>query len=400
VSVALILIGGASPLEPLSWLRLNADGELRDRGTGTPPATPPSATALIVPASDARLQRLALPARTEAQARTAAPLLSGVSFASRSSLHYAVGASQNEAGARLVAAIDAHRLSDWLQACRTVGAEPHRVMLDCTALGAPRDEVAVVCTPERVIVSAGALGGYSMEPQLASSLFAQWVGGLEGHIARIVVHGGEVATWRAAAGPHIEVVRGAQLDAQVELARGALFSEGTTPNLRQGEFATQTSAKVGFGPWRFAALLVVAMALLQVGARVFEGWRDRRTADSILAGAERDYRALRPDLDRVVNLRAQVRAATTRMRQAVGQPVLAVTALLSTALKEHTTVRLEELRHRAPDRAVTARVSAPEPAQLEALAAALRTAGARVEMRNMSPQLGRHTAELSVESGS
>nr|HRK64971.1 type II secretion system protein GspL [Terricaulis sp.] len=173
----LILIGGDAPEAPMAWAR--ADGQrILARGMadeGAPPETPPARTLLVLPGADARLTRLDLPARADAQARAGAEMLIGASLAAGEAMHYAVGAAQNADGARLVAAISASRLTRWMERCQSLGAEPNAIYLDCTLWPVADDEAAIVSTPNRVIVAAGARGGFSIEPALAPALTKQWL---------------------------------------------------------------------------------------------------------------------------------------------------------------------------------------------------------------------------------
>jgi len=401
VSDILVLIGGDGPEAPIAWTRVGEDGAVRERGVSgpNPPAFAPSRTVLVLPGADARVKRLDLPARSEAQARAGAPYLFERSLAGREDLHYAVGAPQDDAGGRLTAAIASSRLGAWLERCRSLGADPHIVVLDCTILPIAAREIAIVAAPERVIVSAGALGGFSIEPSLAPALLPGWLAETHAGEARISLYGGDPAVYRASLG-----AAGGRLEAQGEidpiaaLARGAADVSDIVPNLRQGAFAAATRREgKPLRHWRFAALLAAAAVLLQIGAMTIAGVRDRQAAAQIMAGAERDLLTARPDVGRIVNLRAQVRALVNAMDQADDHPVLAVNPPVIEALRQQPLARLDEVRHQAPDTRVTMVISAPQTPVLEAAIAALRAQTVTIEAGALGTQSGRAVAEIAVE---
>lgn len=375
----LILIGGDEPEAPMAWARTDGHRILA-RGMadeGAPPAMAPARTLLVLPGADARLTRLDLPARADAQARAGAEMLIGASLAAGEAMHYAVGAAQNAEGARLVAAISASRLSRWMERCQSLGAEPNAIYLDCTLWRVADDEAAIVSTPNRVIVAAGARGGFSIEPALALALTKQW----------LAEHGRDLRVAEAPADDPIAV-----------LALAGAHPPAYAPNLRQGAFAPAGAEQPSFALWRFAALLLVAAVLLQTGAQAIAGWRDHQAARQIMTQAEADFRAARPDVGHVVNLRAQAHALVNAMEQSVRHPLLATSEPMVRALQQHPLARLDEVRHEAPARRVRLVLSAPQPAPLEAAIAGLREQGLTLEARTLQPREGRYVAELVVEA--
>lgn len=400
MSDLLVLIGGDQPDAPMGWARASADGRVLEHGVTDetpPPAAAPSRTVLVLPGADARVRRLDLPARSEAQARAGAALLFGSSLSNPGDTHYAVGAAQDRDGVRLAAAMSEARLSAWLERCREIGADPHIVALDCTLWPSEPGAVVIAAHPSRVIVAGGELGGFSIEPELAAPLLRSWLAENGAGGVRLVLQGGDAAAWRAAlgeAGSRLETAPAA--DPVAALAMGAANAPNWVPNLRQGKFAARERGAEPFKLWRFAALLAAAALLLQIGTRVIEGWRDHAAAAQIMAAAERDFRAARPDVTRIVNLRAQVAALTNAMEQSGRHPVLVVTAPLVNALRRQPLARIDEVRHDGGGRDVRVRISAPQQPAVDALIEALRAEGISVDVRNSQPRDGRYAAELAV----
>lgn len=401
MSEYLVLIGGDAPNAPMAWARVGSNGDVSAQDVAhvtPPPATPPQRTFLVLPGAEARLQRLDLPARTEAQARAGAPFLFEGALADDSDMHFAVGEAQDASGARLVAAISAHRLRLWLERCRVFGADPHYVLLDCTVWPVEEDELVIAAFANRVIVAAGAAGGFSIEPALAAPVFSQWLRNANIAPRRVTLLGGDESAWRQALGQYANILQAAQaVEPVAALADGAISAPAAAPNLRQGEFAVATRSAAPLRLWRFAALLAAAALLLQIGSQLIDGIRDRQAASQIQAAAERDFRALNPDT-RVVNLRAQVAALTNQVQQSARHPVLTVSTPIVEALRQHPLVRIDDVRHQAPGRAVRVQLSAPDAASLEAVAAALRAGGLTLDATDLPPRDGRYVLELSVEA--
>ncbi|MEZ5995731.1 MAG: type II secretion system protein GspL [Hyphomonadaceae bacterium] len=396
MSEFLILIGGDRPDAAMVWARADAEGHVLEQGLaeGACPAAHPGRTVLVLPGAEARVQRVEMDARTQAQARAAAPFLFERALADQNDVHYAAGDAQ-VGGARLLAAVSRARLHAWLDRCRALGADPHVVVLDCTVWPVDAGEITVAAFPNRVIVSGGELGGFSIEPALAPPVFARWLSDAQAGARRIALFGGDAAVWQNV-GARME--SRPALDPVSALARGAVEAPDFAPNLRQGEFAPAGRNAQPLALWRFAVLLAAAALLLQIGSQLISGWRDHQGAARTLAAAERDYRALNPNAGRIVNLGAQVRAALNRAQQAGRHPVLAVSAPVVATLAQHPLVRIDSVRHQGPDRRVQIQFSATDQAALEAALSALSSGGQGGERRDLPPRNGRYAAELTIEA--
>lgn len=400
MSETLVLIGGDTPSAPMVWARVAGDGALLERGVAgqtRAPSQTPQRTVLIIPAADARLRRLVLPARSQAQARAGAAALFEQTMSGGETLTFAVGADQDGAGARLVAAIDTGRLGQWLESASAYGVNPHTVLLDCSVWPTEAGAITIAMLPQRAIVAGGALGGFSIEPPLLAPLLARWIADAGVQSARIIVEGGDA---QALASSLQRTVEARSLpDPVATIAEAAASAADWAPNLRQGEFAASGSgAAQPFRLWRFAALLAVAAVMLQVLSLGVNGWRDHQAAAQVLADAERDFRAARPDISRIVNLRTQVRAEANAIEQAARHPVLLTAPPLIEALRRNPATRLDEVRHEMPQRSVRLIVSAPRPEDLSAFAEGLREQGVAFTSRDSPPRDGRYAAELTLEA--
>lgn len=395
----LVWIGGGDPAAPMTWAHIGANGEIIARGVaahaGDAPSAPSQRAVLVLPGADVRVKRLELQARTEAQARAGAPFLFEGEVAAQEGMHYATGAAQDESGHRLVAAISEARLTQWMQRVRALGADPAFVTADFTLWPTLPGEVEIIDTAERTIVAGGGLGGFAIEPDLAPSLLGRWFA--HERVSAIIAHTERGDVWSASAIAPVRIT--GPVDVVAGLGGAAANPPDFTPNLRQGVFAPASAqTQKPWRLWRFAAFLALVAVVLQIGSMVVAGFRDQRAADQILAAAEREFRAARPDVQRVVNLRAQVAALVNAMQQTRRHPVIAVTDPLIAALQAQPIARLDELRHEGQTRSVRLRLSAPQPQALEAIGASLREQGLSVETQALQPVEGRYAVELLVES--
>jgi type II secretory pathway component PulL len=274
-------------------------------------------------------------------------------------------------------------------------------VLDCTIWPVSAGAVDVVETPQFTFVAGGRAGGFSIEPALAPMLFARWLAAAHNRADAIRLSVADPQAWANALGAEQRLAHFVPRidDPEQELARVALAPPDYAPDLRQGPFAP--AAAGGQQPWRlwrFAAALALLALLLQIGGLVVAGLRDAEAAQRTLALAERDFRAARPEVRRIVNLRAQVAALVNAAEQAGDHPVLAVTDPLIRVQNAHPLVRLDEVRHAAPGRTVHLRLSSPQGPALEAAIAEIGRQGFRTEARGLQPIEGRYTTELVLES--
>lgn len=400
---ALVLFGGYAGDDALGYVRLNLrSGAITARGGdvgAAPPAAAPKRIILVLAGVEAQVRRVTLPARSEAQARAAAPLmLRGAIAAAPEAMHYAIGDPVDADGARLVAVVAKARMQRWLDICGRHGFEPHSALVDFTIWPTAPDAVEIVETAPLTLVTGGARGGYAIESGLAPSLFPRWFDAVraEAHTVRIAA---DRQAWRSAlAGAAVEDLE--EGDPLAILAEAAVAPPAHAPELLQGPYAPQADRR-GAGRsltlWRLAAALALIAVLLQIGSLVFAGMRDARAARETLALAEQDFREARPDVRRIVNLRAQVRALLNSAEQSKNHPVLAVSEPLIAAVQANPLVRIDAVRHTAPGRRVLVQVSASDLQALNAAAQTLREGGAALTTRDLAPVEGRHAAEWEFE---
>jgi type II secretion system protein L len=384
------------------WAEVGANGDqVLRRGSsadGPIPATAAERTVLVLPGVDAQVKTVALPAQSEAQARKAAALMFEGALVAAEGVHYAVGAPIDADGTRLVAAMDRPRLQAFLDRARSLGADPRQVTVDFLAWPSAPGDIDIVETASSVIVAGGARGGFAIEPAVAPALFGRWLSQTGGQGAPIRLYGGDPGAWGTRLGAAAALLRPEPAgDMFARLVLGATDLPPFAPNLRQGLYAEQERAGRGQF-WGFAIALGLLAVALQIGVLVVTGLRDHSAAKALQAEAETAFRAARPEVQRIVDLPAQVAAARNAQRASQTHPVLAAGPAIRDALAAQPDARLDDLRHEGEGRTLRLVLSATGPGALEATTQALRGKGLEVTSRSMAPQGGRYVAELDLEA--
>jgi type II secretion system protein L len=396
MSSVTVLLGGAGPKSPFRAFRMDG-GQIED--IGAPSGARDKTCILIIPGVDVQVQRFAIDARSQVQAISAAKYMFEKLLAEPDAdIHCAPGGVQDDSGLRLVAAITPARLEAWIAACRAQGLEPAAVYADFTVWPAPDRTADAIDFDDLCMVSAGPAGGYAIEAAIAPALFQKWRTQAGADIRAVRRYPAVEQVWLNAASDVEVSAFPASGPLPMLLARAAASPPAYAPDLRQGRFAVREAGNSAWNFWRAAAAFVLLVFLVQTGVQAVAAYRDARAAKATLSLAERDLRAARPDVGRIVNLRAQVAALKADIVRSGAHPLLTVNDDLVETLKANSAVRLDQVRHEEPGRRVTLRVSADSPEILDAFGAALRQKGLPVQILARSPENGRHVAEIVLEA--
>lgn len=396
--LGLALFAREEPEAPLAWAQIDLrTKEIVARGDSAPPAAAAARTVLILSGSDAQIRQLLAPSRTQAQARAGVAYLFEGALADPDDVHFAVGEAQDSDGRRLAAALSGARLSAWLGACRRAGADPHAVYLDVTLWPGEANTAVVALSGERALVCGGPHGGYAIEAAIAPSLFARWASQNSLRTTSIRVDERALESWRRIL-PDAALSPLTPSDVDGDLARAAFSPPEFAPNLRQGAFAVAGARRPQWRLWSLAGAIAVVGVLAQSGMQAYAGWRDEQATAAVLEQTQTAFKAARPDVTRIVNLRAQVRAAVNAAGRAGAHPVLKAGEPLRRAGLAQPLVRLEDMRHQAPDRTVQLRFSAGDAQSLQALLVWFQAQGIKAEMKDQAPEGGRYIALVTMES--
>ncbi|MCG8441912.1 MAG: type II secretion system protein GspL, partial [Caulobacterales bacterium] len=282
-------------------------------------AAPPPQTEEIIaiaPGADVALHRVPLPARSQSQARAAAPFAVEDEIAEPlDRCHVAVGPRIGDGADRLVAVVSEARMAAWLAVLEAAGLSPARLTPDYALAPSGEGEAAIIDMGERVMVRLPD-GGFTIERGLAPPL-------IEAGFTRAGVSRARV--WSQA--PH-QLIAGLDPTAYAidtfaapthdELAQLLNAGAEVEPpvDLLQGPHARRPArALIDLRAWRTAAGLAVAAAvgwLVLLGAQAFS--YDRQ-ADRAYRQSEEIFREAFPEVRRIVNPRAQMRARLAEARQ-------------------------------------------------------------------------------------
>ncbi|MFZ4121830.1 MAG: type II secretion system protein GspL [Caulobacterales bacterium] len=400
----LLLVGADNPNAPLAWaLVRGATGQVLRQGMvdeqtrGGIAAAPRTRTILLIPATEAQLKRVELPARTEAQARAAAAYLFEAGFAAPGPMHFAVGSAQDESGARLVAAISPARLKEWLDRCRIHGCDPSVVALDCTIFEVGVGEAVLIDTPDRTILAAGRVGGLSLEPGLARSLIGRFLATAVKPVLAIKYCGPDIAGARAWFDPAIDVRPAPTADPMALMAAAVVEATEIAPNLRQGDFAPNMGKAGQTGRWRVVVALAALALMVNAAAQAASGWREAQAASLIEARAVQQFSALQPGLPPGADLRARVTALSNAAKRVGAHPILQINTPLTRSLAAHPSVRLDLMSHQNAEASVQVRLSSANPQDIAAVVDHLRAQGLVVEIGQEQGGLSRTSQALTVE---
>ncbi len=350
----LIVLAGDSPEAAATWAwwddaaRDDKAAGPRDQGAvatlselGFLAARAPARVSLLLPGDQVFAMRAPLPARTDAQARAAAPYAIEDFLATPlDRVHVALGARKAD-GTRLIVAIAADLLAGWRAALQAVNLAPDLIMPDYLALPARDGEMHLAVLGQRLACRLPDGAGFAVDIDLVPMLLPDLTAD---QALRRVVHAGALATEVVAALP----ADTALIDAGADGRAGLLAAAGHKPldgvNLLQGRFSAGPGWRAMARPWRLTAALAAACVVAMLALTLAQGWRDHSAAANRVAAAEALFRQQFPEVRTLVNPRAQLQARLRRLGGGGEADFIALAALLTTALAEVEQVSLDGLR--------------------------------------------------------
>ena len=379
----LVIRLGADENAPASWIAVDDAGTRR-----TPPVIGPLEEAIkdvgdrevivLVPAAETSTLTCDLPAKG-ARLRAALPFALEEQVADEiENLHFAPGARR--AGGNLPVVVVAHdSMSRWLERLQEAGIRPARMIPEDHGLAfVPNtlsllaaedqivfndgDELEFVMqgvTPVDVLMAAGILGdeGLADEAQEASrhllvyseptdeQLFSEDWNRLRQHLDSVDIN----------------------LLPDGVLARLAVtVASGTGVNLLQGPYGESTDFGALFRPWRYAAMLLIALGVLGVAGKAIDYVRLASEEAALKEQFAAEYRKIRPDDTREV---MDPLGTVTSIRRSFGRPGSAPAVFLPTlqqlamAVQENKDAEIQAISYRAG--VIDVRLTAPDVATLD-----------------------------------
>ena len=331
-----------SAIEPASGARL-ARGEL---GEGEAIALPGQAritrTLCLLPSEDVFYGRVDLPARTEAEARQAAPFLIEDELAEPlDTLAVSVGPRSAD-GKRAVAAASRSLIESWRERVAALAVKPLFVMPDCAALSGHDADLVLFDRRDALLfhsrVSPGIACGGAVEPAMERVLTPVLIGEAQGRtVAASATLGLAGPTVRPVEHDDLDVLA-ARLDAAALKSMPPVFGAGLAHDFSWSE----TMARMR-RPAAIAAALLLGFTALTLGEGVY--YRAQRdVADQASVDL---FRAAFPDAGVVRNPIAQL---NNRMRAAGGgsdSAFLPLMAGLAEIAETVENVRIDAVRYDA-----------------------------------------------------
>lgn len=359
----LIFVGADSRLP---WLRIAADGAMSHGAAITSlvvldPAVA-AETIAIVPGDAVVLHWTELPGLAPAQAQAAARLLAAdVSATPLEATHVAIGPADGD-GWRVLALVDSAAMADWLAQLAAAGVDPDRMLPAPLLLAEPETGVAVLDGGGDWQVRGHRLA-FAAEPDLARLM-----------IGSEIVHQIDLADWQAGLA--------------VRLAAPQV-------DLRQAGFARARRWRIDRQRVRRLALAGLAVIGLLVAAQVAAILRFGFAADRAELQLADAARSVLPRGTIVTDPRAQVAARAAQLGSGKGFSALA--AALVGQLRDRPALALHGLAY-APETGLVASMTAPTPADRDAIIAALDAAGLDARFGAAGEAAGTPTVEITVRS--
>ncbi|WP_115512578.1 MULTISPECIES: type II secretion system protein GspL [Xanthomonas] len=173
MSSTLVLLPADATTQPIT-VRVDAHGHVLAQAALNERPAQTTQTVLVVPGVDVHLRWMALPGRSVAQSLAAARLQLAEHLAGDAqALHVVIADHAESDGMRLVAAVDALVMRQWLDRAAALGIVPDAVVPDCLLLpDAAADQPPTLLHWDGRWLVRGTRIACSLEPQLAQVLIA------------------------------------------------------------------------------------------------------------------------------------------------------------------------------------------------------------------------------------
>lgn len=320
-------------------------------------------TWVIVPGTAVTAHLLALPVRDTRRAAAAATFLLEDELAiDTAAVHIALGSDTGDR--RLVAVVDHAAMASWLGRIASLGLAADLLVPDFLALpmGARvcREGLVSVRTPE---------GGFSAEEALLP-----WL------------------TDDAVAPPLKPAATPAFLhDIYISLSAGPVL------DLRQGRYRPRRDWRAAVRPYRRAGALAASLAVLALAAQGIEGLRFNARAEAVAARAEAVFRTALPEVKRVVNPRAQMRAHLQAAKTGGSEAFLKAAEILVAAAHAVDGVEVQTMRYDGRRRELVGALALPSFEAMEGLKREIAARGAGAQEGSARQDGARVFAEVTVK---
>ena len=391
--------------DPVCWIIVDADGgRIGPVSTGNLADAAPLAAerplVVIAPAASVTFAQPELPVKGGARVAQIVPYAMEELLAGEvEQFHFAVGRTDAE-GRTLIAAVRRDEMQSWLDALRTAGLDPQSIVPEplCTPDN-PGMTVAVIDAGHLLVRAPGALP-VALDAEPLTEAFA--LAGLEGEDRHVQLYVSQ-EDWQHSR-EMIEALR--EVTGSLDLQ---LLPDGTLPllaagsvrgdalSLLQGEFARRTGWRAEWQRWRIAAFLALAALALHIGVRGYDLIRLRAEEQRLDASIEQAARVAMPDVERIVDARAQIEQRLAGGGTADPQGLLARLAAVGGAMGGASGPTIESLGWR--NGSLQLQMIAADTDALARFAQALTARGLTADVESTTPGEKGVSAQINITTG-
>lgn len=375
--------------EVASWIAVDSNGTRR-----SPPVSGALADAaadigersviVLVPATETLTTSVNIPVRGGSRLLAALPFALEEHLAEDvDTLHFAAG-TRRANNLLPVAVVSHERMREWLGLLQEAGIQPAQIIPENFGLahipgtlsllvaedkvmfndGADTEFVMQSVKPSDALAAAGALDDSSDESDPVSG-----ESGPSGHLLVFCEPADEQLfqhDWIALR-HELESVDIKLLPDGVLPRLAVTVAAGAGINLLQGPYGTKTEISTMFRPWRYVAMLLLALGVVGVGSKSVDYYRLTQDEVALQEQFSREYREIRPnDVREIVDPAALVMS----IRRSLGGPAAPQAFLpslqqLGLALAANESAAIEAISYRAG--VVDVRLTAPDVATLDSI---------------------------------
>lgn len=391
--------------DPISWIITDANGASIGpvtSGTLADAAAIAAERALVViaPGASVTFAQPELPVKGGARLAQIVPYAMEELLAGEvEQFHFAVGRTDAE-GRTLVAAVRRDELRGWMDALASAGLDPQALVPEPLCVpDNPGKTVAVIDSGKLFVRAPGALP-VALDAEPLTEAFT--LAGLEGDDHHLQLYVSQ-QDWQHSR-EMIEALREVtgSLDLQL-LPEGALpllaagGVRGNALSLLQGEFARRTGWRAEWQRWRIAAFLALAALALHIGVRGYDLVRLRAEEQRLDAAIEQAARIAMPDVERIVDVRAQIEQRLAGGGAADPQGLLARLAIVGGAMTGTGGPTIESLGWR--NGSLQLQMIAADTDVLARFAQALTSRGLTADVESTSSGEKGVSAQINVTTG-
>jgi len=313
--------------------------------------------------------------------------------------HFAVGRTDAE-GRTLVAAVRRDELRGWMEALKSAGLDPQALVPEPLCVPDNPGKTVAVIDGRQLLVRAPGMLPVALDAEPLTEAFT--LAGLEGEDRHVQLYVSE-ADWQHSR-DMIEALR--EVTGSLDLQ---LLPDGTLPllaassvrsdalSMLQGDFARRTGWRAEWQRWRIAAFLALAALALHIGVRGYDLIRLRAEEQRLDAAIEQAVRIAMPDVERIVDARAQIEQRLAGGGAADPEGLLARLAAVGGAMSGTTGPTLESLGWR--DSSLQLHMIAADTDTLARFAQALTARGLTADVESTTPGENGVSAQINVTTG-